>query len=61
MATIFISALKWRSLLGFLLLLLAALIIAGNSFTKGHFDSVYFDPGQMLFGMHLSENQGNSC
>jgi hypothetical protein len=54
MKTRFLFPHNWR-FAGFLLLLLAALIIADNSFIKGHFDQSA-DPGQILFGIHLSGN-----
>jgi hypothetical protein len=47
---------KWR-MAGLLLLLLATLIIAYNSYTAGHFNPST-DPSEAFFGTHLSEKMG---
>jgi hypothetical protein len=54
MKTRFLFPHKWRRA-GLLLLLLAALIIANNSFSAGHFNPSS-DSGEMFFGMALPGN-----
>ena len=56
MKTRFLFPNKWRSA-GLVLLLLAVLIIADNSYMAGHFDPTA-DTGQIFFGIHLSGNMG---
>jgi len=47
---------KWR-IAGLLLILLAALIIADNSYSEGQFNPSA-DPNEIFFGMRLSGNMG---